>query len=558
MTRQIGPFLLIGLCLILLAGRLSDMATINKGMLWTLTLAQGKSSWNGKGISERNRVAGELAAMLYRDNSDASSFRFLRSLVFIGAYEQAAQLVPAFAHKVGASPVYYSQLLTAASYGNAAEYVIQLYETVPPPIRTAQITDSVALAYIQRGTLDDLRQAEHLRPADLYVSYVLFKQAQTQNNHQVAEIYREKLNYFPIVSLSPTDPRLLPYILGVLPRLRAENLWSREQLLRAAKYLAWRQFYALEVESLWRDISVLEPTRPESAFYLAEIYHRRGDIDRARDGYHKALESDSTFAPALLRLGLLERDASAQVKWLAEYHRRAPDDLVGIKQLADACAQLDRIGGNNPDCRGFATSLQNKFASKVDEHGNAARLLNVPREKITLGENLIRNGSFEEWSYGMPTFWFPSDAARWNSLSNRGVFAFGSDKLDAVNGWATRWDGIALEQEPTKEAGRFRLGIRREYSIVLQSHAWYVFGVTVRTSNVADHSLTVDLLDAVTEAPMLRQEILPTSQNQWIRHYFVRRVESEQPIRVFVLVQGSSTGSVWLDDFTLRQVTISQ
>ena len=47
------------------------------------------------------------------------------------------------------------------------------------------------------------------------------------------------------------------------------------------------------------------PTEPEWPFYLAELYHRRGDLDRAEAAYQQVLAVDPEYAQAYLRIGML-------------------------------------------------------------------------------------------------------------------------------------------------------------------------------------------------------------------------------------------------------------
>jgi tetratricopeptide (TPR) repeat protein len=47
------------------------------------------------------------------------------------------------------------------------------------------------------------------------------------------------------------------------------------------------------------------PAEPDWPFYLAELYHRRGDLDRAEAAYRQVLETDPDYAQAYLRLGMI-------------------------------------------------------------------------------------------------------------------------------------------------------------------------------------------------------------------------------------------------------------
>ena len=47
------------------------------------------------------------------------------------------------------------------------------------------------------------------------------------------------------------------------------------------------------------------PAEPDWSFYLAELYHRRGELDQAEAIYRQVLALDPNYAQAYLRIGML-------------------------------------------------------------------------------------------------------------------------------------------------------------------------------------------------------------------------------------------------------------
>jgi tetratricopeptide (TPR) repeat protein len=212
-------------------------------------------------------------------------------------------------------PILYEDVLTALSRGGEPEGVLALYEAAPPPQPTQAVSDTVALAYLDQVTRGqgegETRRGEEwekvleLRPGDLYANYHLWKRAQEAGDVQAAAAYSETLTYFPLEAVAPTDERLLGYAAQVIPALLEEGVWDREKMLNVVSYLVWQHNTAAGVVRLLEGLTARYPAQPDWPFYLAELYHRRGDLDRAETAYKQVLQIDPDYAQAYLRLGMI-------------------------------------------------------------------------------------------------------------------------------------------------------------------------------------------------------------------------------------------------------------
>jgi protein O-GlcNAc transferase len=242
-----------------------------------------------------------------------------RAALAAGDAETAADALGPLAGSAERNPLLYDDVLMALSYSGRPEEVIALYESAPPLQRTGAISDVVALAYLDlvTGGLGDegtggqgevgqwLERASALRPGDLYASYHLWRQARERGDLAGVAVYSETLAYFPLEAVHPADERLLGYAADVIPALVEEGLWDREKTLNVVSFLVWQHNGATGMERLLEQLIERYPAEPDWPFYLAELYHRRGDLDWAEAAYRQVLEVDPTYAQAYLRLGMI-------------------------------------------------------------------------------------------------------------------------------------------------------------------------------------------------------------------------------------------------------------
>ena len=244
-----------------------------------------------------------------------------RAALVTGDAATAAEALQPLSDRAKHNPLLYYDALTAFSYGGEPAEVIALYEAIPPPEQTRAVSDTVALAYLDlvaggqgdKGTRGQgegetgqlLERAKELRPGDLYANYHLWKQARQDGDLEAAAAYSETLTYFPLEAVQPTDERLLDYVAQVIPSLLEDGLWDREKTLNVVSFLVWQHNGAVGVERLLEYLTARYPSEPDWPFYLAELYHRQGDLERAELAYRQVLAVDSEYAQAYLRIGML-------------------------------------------------------------------------------------------------------------------------------------------------------------------------------------------------------------------------------------------------------------
>lgn len=291
----------------------------------------------------------------------------------------------------------YIDVITAFSRNDQPEKVIKFYKTNPPPLRSRVISDTVALAYLRQGDLDN---AYNLRPGDLYVNHHLWQQVNKDGDLKRAEIYEDALTNFSLEAIDPADPGLLAYTDQVVPALLENGLWGRQRTLNVISFLAWVHYQATEVERLLESVSEQYPEEPEWSFYLGELYHRRRNFRRAEQLYRRVLEIDPEYAPAYLRMGMIAAQLGMfeeAARWYEHYHQMMPDDLLGLKKLAEACGMLKEEQIENASCRKTERWFEEKVIA-VSESSNRGKqgelLLEWRFENERVRRNFDRHAAF--------------------------------------------------------------------------------------------------------------------------------------------------------------------
>jgi len=251
-------------------------------------------------------------AVALDEDSLAARWALGRAALAMGDGEAAADALRPLTEGARRNPLLYDDALTAFSHGWRPAEVVALYEAVPPPQWTSAVSDTVALAYLEgsigareqggRGALERVRE---LRPGDLYANYHLWMQARQDGDLGAAAAYSETLTYFPLEAIDPGDERLLDYVAEAILALLEDGLWDRDKTLNVVSFLVWQHNGATGVERLLEQLTERYPTEPEWPFYLAELYHRRGDLDHAEAAYQQVLAVDPEYAQAYLCIGML-------------------------------------------------------------------------------------------------------------------------------------------------------------------------------------------------------------------------------------------------------------
>jgi len=382
--------------------------------------------------ASQNCIVERLRRAVDLDSGDYTARWALgRAALAAGDAETAAAALAPLADQ-HQNPFLYGDVSIALGRAGQYERVTELYESAPPPQPMQTISDTVALAYLERGDRDALERAIALRPSDLYANYFLWKWAQEERDIATTATYSDTLVYFPLEAIDPTDERFLDYAVEAIPDLLEEGLWDRDKTLNVVSFLVWQHNGASGVERLLGQLIARYPTEPDWPFYLAELYHRRGDLRQAETAYRQVLAVDPTYAQADLRLGMVAEagregeSLSEAARWYAQYHSLAPDDLLGLERLVEVCTTLGEAGVEGQSCR-QAAELQEELDACTDDRCIVAEMLGVPVEDVELGPNLVENGGFEEWEGTNPVGWrFGTYLGR---SGNEGLYVAGKDTL---------------------------------------------------------------------------------------------------------------------------------
>jgi len=600
--------------LLLLSGRsLAGAALVNVGML---TLRNGllqvesleSATYPFYGVLERSPAVSRAASSLRRAValcSDNSSARWAlgRAALVAGDGQAAAAVLEELLAEAERRPLLYQDALVAFSRSERHEEVVGLYEAASPPESTQAISDTVALAYLEQmsgGTGEQgskgeeclLNRAKELRPGDLYLNYHLWKRAQEAGDVQAAAAYSETLTHFPLEAVDPTDERLLDYAARVIPTLLQEGIWDREKTLNVVSYLVWQHNRAAGVEQLLEDLTARYPVEPDWPFYQAEMYHRRDELERAEEAYCQVLAVDPEYAEAYLRLGMVAEERGRQGEgeargekaslttaagWYEQYHQLVPDDILGLKRLAETCTVLENAGVEDENCREVADRLlrntqyalrdsdsgaaspialspaavlRDILAARTDARRVVAQLLDVSVEEVELGPNLVRNGGFDSLVGRSPENWHWQKFGK--GAADCGLFIGGTDSGLRGSDITLRITGIWELVGKSCRAGYW--GGNREETLV--PNVEYYLSFYYQTEQIyggAGH-----LLVRSESEGLLRQIDLPATEGVWrpvqmmLQHTGQTRIDLDR----FFLARSVRPGTIRFDGFSLMRVTV--
>lgn len=407
------------------------------------------------------------------------------------------------------------------------------------------------------------RRVLDIDPHNLYALVHLARAYRDLDDARAAARYERRLQAFEPEGIDvPPAPRLAEYQGQALTALVDDGLWEQETLLNVVSYQVWQHadgLHGLMTERLLRTLLERRPDDVSILFYLAELYHRRGELPQAAAVYRQVVELDPDYAPAVLRLGMVAEASCAPegtacagleeaAQWYQRYHDLVPDDVLGLTRLAEVAQVLDR-----PD----ATALRAELTAVSDQRVIVARMLGLPLGSVDLGANLADDGGFEEWVDGQPRRW------RWGAWFdrepfNRASFFAAADALLRFDGErAVRVDGLWVERRDDLSPARAGFwhwdGVQASTPpITLADGAPYVVSLYYRTAS-ADDSVAVWVSDdrAVLWAG---DRHLPATGGAW--HHFVavgwNLAGGEAAIRP--MIRSYAEGPVHFDDVEVRPI----
>jgi len=214
------------------------------------------------------------------------------------------------------NPLLYLELGDVYDSLGQAEAAIEAYETggvgsraVPLAVNYLKLADAHAQAGGGDVAIGLWRKAESVDAGNLYALYRLAQIHRAMGDEERAAEYEEQLRYpdFNGVAVSP-DSRMAGYQERAIVGLVDDGVWGRDKLINVISYQMWQLDGGAPGETTERILGTLLERRPRDAdilFYLAELYRRRGDLERAESAYRQVLESDEEYALAHLRLGMV-------------------------------------------------------------------------------------------------------------------------------------------------------------------------------------------------------------------------------------------------------------
>ncbi|MBI5034842.1 MAG: tetratricopeptide repeat protein [Chloroflexi bacterium] len=500
------------------------------------------------------QIAPVLAAFEQAANVDSNNgtvrWSLVRADLAMNDLRAAADAVAKIKDQVSRNPFLYLDALGTFDRSNDSQNVIALYESVPPPKRTQTISDTIAIAYL-RVTPKALEKALVLRPDDLFINYQLERQARQSGDTGHGEFFRRALTHFALNAIFPADTRLQAYVAQTIPDLLAEQIWNRGMTLNVVAYLVWQHPDAPMVSQVLKNLIARYPTDPDWMFLLAELDHRRGDIDLATQEYQRVLQIKPDYAEAYLRLGLVieaqcpitRADCSwilpQAAQWYENYHKLVPEDLSGLEKLI----QVNRVLGKP------VADLQADLDNIADDRRFVAQKLGVPVESIALGQNLVENSNFAQWSGEAPENWRFLDYLGHGVKD--GLYEGGKDRL--VPGAPARlvalWGG-SLPDGSTTYAEYFGKSF-----VVTENQ--YLVTVTYRTWNVMDGKGAVFVGDYTRlGGNVLAAFPLPPS-NGVLRTVRVLAKGSPSQVQMTPLVRNVGLGQFWFSQVQVRSVMIN-
>jgi hypothetical protein len=341
----------------------------------------------------------------------------------------------------------------------------------------------------------------------------------------------------------------------------------------------------------------IDPAEPFWPFYLAEVHHRRGDLEQADVSYRQVLARDPDYAQAYLRLGMIAEARSKTLDsesgfhltqaagWYDQYHELAPGDLLGLKRLAKVCAALSEAGIEEESCHTAALRvisselraappasglqlasapdvlLAEALQARADDRRLVADLLGIPIENVELGPNLVENDGFEELKDGSPSRWVWLPMVGGASQSDAS-FAGGDDEWLSFEGQgAARIEGLWVQpQVGTRPviAGFWHWddAERKLQSIGLRTGGPYLFSLYYRTRETSQGGASI-LLSHNPDALWADFYDLPDTRETWRRFVAIGWNRTGAEVAIHPLVSSSGPGSVVFDAVQVRRVQLA-
>jgi tetratricopeptide (TPR) repeat protein len=475
----------------------------------------------------------------------------------------------------------------------------------------------LANAEFDRGNRDEaLRLSERALtadPSELHLLRDLMRLYRAIGDQKRADAYEEQLRYYSLGSLIVKDLPLAEYQGQAMAGLVKDGTWTHDMLLDVIAYQVWDFAAGIHGQMAERILRVLLEHWPDDAdllFYLAELYHRRGDLDQAEAAYRRVLAAEPQYAQVYLRMGQifearfatseassvqlssfreiaqLSAPSSAYLQQAAfnyaQYFALAPEDFLGLKKLAEVCQSLKDARIEDESCRQAASHikssgnvsaanaasildsvaiLEEAMEVRTDNRRTVAALLGVEAEDINLGPNLVENGSVEVWQGEKPVGWVRSWMVG-QELFNSALFVGGADEFGAFGGQTSaRIDGLWIQQgdKLLPRAGFWQYDEANQTlrAVPLMTNTPYMLSFFYYTERVRDGNATV-WISADPRVFWDGDLALPNTHRTWRQLVAVGFNRSEAVGTITPLIRSFARGRVQFDDIQLRAVRLRE
>lgn len=382
---------------------------------------------------------------------------------------------------------------------------------------------------------------------DLYANWRLAQYY--ADNQEAAAPYQDGVRYFPLSSVAvPPDRRLDPYQAQAFVGAAADGLWTHDTLLKVLAYRVW-QDQSQSTENLLRILLDKNPSDVDLRFYLGEMYHRRGDGEQAEIAYQQVLDIDQSYVQAYLRLGIVaETSCESRViscvglekaaRWYEQYHQLAPNDLLGLRKLAEIYETLHK-----PE----VVTLWTEFEASADDRRLVAGALHIGLDEFELSDNLLKAMKFQDGQL------IPDEGWQWGSW-------LGSTGDDALFFSDQDWQGdksiariINLWYRPLAEDIGWPY-VEYDYDFWFEANTYYVLSFFYQARNFQEDRAFVGMFEYVGQPRFsFAYSYLPDTGGTWQKKIFVGP-SYEAPIAVRLMLRNSGTGDMLFDQIELRQV----
>lgn len=180
---------------------------------------------------------------------------------------------------------------------------------------------------------------------------------------------------------------------------------------------------------------------------------------------------------------------------------------------------------------------------------STAAALEVKAGSLSLGEELLANGGFEEQDMltNYPSGWHPALLAS-GMPWNLGAFVVGADHRYASEGMASlRIDGIFIEHQPDRETATAGLV---HPPVMVKADLPYLLSFNYCTADLTDGAPSLFLHN--DPQVFMQERGFPGTNGQWRRVIIVGWNRSGHDTMLTPLLRSRSTGSVWFDQVSLR------